>query len=285
MSSATVEENELEHAYRLAVAEPAHRPAFYALLLESVVYTLGIVGGEAPPPSEAELTLIKEGDEVEFIQVMDDDGVPIILFFTSLDVLETSIQIALDLGNLSPGEVQPWIAIPAFQLFVTTLGARLSMNPVSDNGRVFEPEEIRQLLEFGTYTPSSMEPDPIPESYTITQIDIAHDAYPGKVIDSLIQLFAQHRTVKRAAIACMWELEENAEPVLVIGIEVDGDLDVILRESTAVASATMGVGYPISVFPVGEVDSLSQYFKQDTESFYDRSWGQKMHPAFGVGES
>lgn len=77
-------DNALEQALKLAANEPAHRPAFFNVLLDSTVYVLGDAGsnwiaGAARP----------EGDEPVTLEHWEKpDGSSAIPFFTSMEALQ-----------------------------------------------------------------------------------------------------------------------------------------------------------------------------------------------------
>src|SRR5215475_6249777 len=79
-------ENSLERILRLAADEPAHRPEFFRMLLNSTVYVLGSAGaGEGTVSLEA-------GTRIGIQHWKKRDGTPVIPFFSSLEVLQKSIE-------------------------------------------------------------------------------------------------------------------------------------------------------------------------------------------------
>jgi hypothetical protein len=79
--------NALEHALEQAAKEPANRPAFYRLLLESEVFVLGSTEGDG----EGRRTLAA-GEKISIVNWQKNDGAPVIPFFSSLGVLRSAIK-------------------------------------------------------------------------------------------------------------------------------------------------------------------------------------------------
>lgn len=261
------EENRLEEALRLAADEPAHRPRFYELLLNSEIYILGTAGESA---AEGRVNL-ETGSKVQIKNWEKQDGSPVIPFFSSLEVLQKSIQ-----------SEESYMALPARSLFEITLGATLVLNPKSDYGKEFLPNEIEQLLSTGL---NQAPVQRVVEKEIKVLLGQPAD-YPSKMIDSLTQLFAKHENVKKAYLALMHDTSVDDEPHLIVGIEADGDIEKVIREAGNVASDTIPGNEPVDLYRVNENDAgISQYFINQTEPFYEKRWGGKLKSWFGIGKA
>jgi hypothetical protein len=124
------DENPLETALRVAIADPALRPTFYQKLLESDVYVL----------SASDLALrgnvkLDSDLEVSLKEWKSPAGSLFLPFFTSLDTLQRSIK---DKGQ--------YVGLPARTLFEITRGKTLFLNPMGPYGKEFFPNEIDALL-------------------------------------------------------------------------------------------------------------------------------------------
>src|SRR5687768_15929366 len=175
------EENALELALMLALAEPGHRPEFFRLLLESTVFVLGSAG----LVDEGPVTL--QGDiEVEIAHWARPDGSPVIPFFSSLRTLQMSVT-----GD------ERYIALPARDLFAMTRGADLVLNPMSEDGKEFTAAEIEALLSGGV--------NQLPEQRLVrrdTQIMVGEPSkYPTEMAASLATLLEKQPNVKAAYLA------------------------------------------------------------------------------------
>ena len=128
-------ETGLERALRLAAADPAARPAFYAALLDATVYAIGPPASDGQPAGEQDLT---PGDRLRMITWERETGEPVVPFFTSSAALAKTLA--------EPATV---VALPARALFEITAGAWLVLNPGLPTGKEFAPDEIAALLAGG----------------------------------------------------------------------------------------------------------------------------------------
>src|SRR5262245_54367301 len=108
----TAEENALETALRLAASDPAARPDFYRLLLESEVFVIG-----ATAHKEEGSRMLDAGEKIGIHNWTRKDGSPVIPFFTSLDALQRAITHPAD-----------YLKLGARSLFEITKGAALVLN-------------------------------------------------------------------------------------------------------------------------------------------------------------
>ena len=75
------EDNVLEIALQLAASEPAHRPEFFRLLLESTIFILGSSG---QIEEEEGLITLKKNTPIQVTNWVKPDGSSVIPFFSSL---------------------------------------------------------------------------------------------------------------------------------------------------------------------------------------------------------
>lgn len=262
------EENTLERILRLAADEPAHRPEFSTVLLKSTVYILSEIGFSS---EEEKVINLEAGSNISIQNWNREDGTQVIPFFTSLEVLKKSIELD-----------QTYFALPAKSLFEMTLGATLFLNPRSDYGKEFIPDEVEQLLSIGLSQQPSQR---IVEKQTKVLLGQPSN-YPAKMVDSLIQLLSKHKNVNKGYLALMHDTSVDEKPHLIIGIEADGDPELVIREAGNVAGESTPDGEPVDLFRVSRSDEgISQYFINDTKPFYERSWGSKLRSFLGVGHA
>ncbi|MFP3851646.1 enhanced serine sensitivity protein SseB C-terminal domain-containing protein [Pseudomonas sp. W5-01] len=225
----TQQENTLEQSLRMAADEPAHRPDFFTTLLNSTVYVLGTAG-----TGKGHVTL-EAGSDISIANWHKADGSPVIPFFSSLQTLQASIE-----------SEESYVEIPARSLFEITLGAPLFLNPKSPYGKEFLPEEVRHLLSDGIGQK--------PAQRTVeknTNVLLGQPSqYPSRMVNSLTQLLAKHRNVKRAFLALMHDASVDQKPHLIIGIEADGDIERVMREAGSVAGDTAPDGEPVDLYRV-----------------------------------
>ncbi|HEB59770.1 MAG TPA: enhanced serine sensitivity protein SseB [Gammaproteobacteria bacterium] len=263
------EENRLESLLRLAIGEPAHRPEFYRVLLDTEVFILGHTGNE--DGAEAGMQSLAAGDRIAIQNWQRQDGSPIIPFFSSLAMLQAAIE-----------DEQPYLVLPVKALFEMTRGATLVLNPISEFPKEFVSDEIAQLLENG---PGTQPETRVVEEETHVLLGQPGE-YPAKMVDSLIQFFAKHAEVNAAWLALMHDTSVDDKPHLVVGIETDGEIEPVIREAGAVVMDTAPEGEPVDMYHVREGDSgLSEYFLKEVKPFYERSWGRRLGLAPEPGQA
>lgn len=251
-------ENELERLLKLAVMEPAHRPAFFRELLDATVL---ILGDSEQVQQDGDITL--NADTPVNIQHWEkQDGGSIIPFFTSLDALQKAVE-----------DEQSFIAMPARVLFEITQGADLFLNPKAEYGKEFYPEEVAMLLATGGIV------KPV-EHYVDkeTQILLGQpEEYPSAMVDALTTLFSQRKPVRRAFLALMHDKAADEKPNLLIGLEVDAEpaeIEALINEAGSVASETAPNDEPVDFCLVSEKErGISHYLISHTQPFYQRRWG------------
>ncbi|CAI0821658.1 enhanced serine sensitivity protein SseB [Serratia entomophila] len=251
-------ENELERLLKLAVTEPAHRPAFFRELLDATVL---ILGDSDQVPQDGDVIL--NADTPINIQHWEkQDGGSIIPFFSSLEALQKAVE-----------DEQPFIALPARVLFEITQGADLFLNPKAEYGKEFYPEEVAMLLATGGVA------KPV-EHYVDkeTQILLGQpEEYPAAMVDALTTLFSQRKPVRRAFLALMHDQAADEKPNLLVGLEVDGEgaeIDALINEAGSVASETAPNDDPVDFCLVAEKErGVSHYLITHTQPFYQRRWG------------
>lgn len=258
--------NALELALAKAATEPAHRPEFYRLLMESQVFVLGHTerGGEG-------LKNIAAGESLSIQNWQKNDGAPVIPFFASLEALQRAIK-----------EEQPYLALPARSLFEITQGATLVLNPASDHAKEFVPNEVAALLTTGL--------NQLPQTRVVekpTQVLLGQPAnYPHAMISALSKLLAKHTSVKAAYLCLMHDPSVQEKPGLVVGFEGSDGMERAIQEAGSVAADTAPDGQPVDFVRVvrGE-DGLSGYFIESVKPFYERTAGSKLKSLFGFGRT
>lgn len=250
-------ESKLETLLRLAVSEPAHRPEFYQVLLESPLWVLG----HADQTADGEQQL-DAGSAITIQHWETTTHQTTIPVFTSLEVMQQSID-----------EDESYLELPARDLFELTLGEVLVLNPDADYSKEFLPDEVAGLLQ-GEAQQSFMEQvtDSSAE-FTISE----PESYPDALVDSLTTLFSKHSQIEAAYLGFIQDHKEGSDPNLIIGLQGEGDLETIIREAGLVAmDTTLEEEYIDFVIIEEQDDGISQYFLQQSKPFYERRWGSKI---------
>jgi len=260
------QETPLEIALRLASADPARRPEFYRLLLESQVFILSRSDGTA----KTNRTLAA-GEKISIQHWLRNDGSPVIPFFSSMAALQRAI-----------AQETPYMAFAARALFEMTRGSPLVLNPKSPYGKELLPQEIEALLTNGVNHQA--------EQRVITQptrVLLGQPAnYPQKMVDSLTALLARQSKVKAAYLALMHDPAHDEKPCLVVGIEADGDMEQLIRDAGAVAADTAPNREPVDLLRIKRGDGgLSDYCLRSVKPFYERGWSGKLKSLLGIGST
>lgn len=244
----------LEELLIQACASPHQRPKFLEDLLNAQIYCLGKTEGDV-----IEEKLV-EGSHVELMQFQDENGEAYIPFFTSLEKLQKAIH-----------EEQSYLKISTESLFQLTLGTQLVLNPYSEYGKVFTPQEVEKLLNgnYGSFI----------ESYEYkedTEILLSQPfQYPHEMVNELKKLLEIIPQVKAAYLAQMHDPQRDPEPTLLIGFET-APLDEIKFQRIKnqighVAYESLLEKRLIDLMHLDEnnaLEGVSKYLKQHTQPFY-----------------
>jgi hypothetical protein len=250
-------ENRLEALLALANDEPAHRPEFYRVLLESKVYVIS----ESTREGEGRASL-KPEEALSILTINADHNVTIIPFFTSIHELTRFIDYDAQ-----------WIGINARHLFILTKGATLVLNPQSRYTKPFYPPMIEALLNTGIHHACRQTTAQSQRGMRISP----PDPYPSKMVDSLIIFFAAKPDVTTACVA-LKQGPDDRHPHLLVGIDARGDVMQIIREAGSVALDTV----PDEQQEVAFVDlnnipeEISNAILSYGQTFYEKSWGARL---------
>ncbi|QGY30178.1 enhanced serine sensitivity protein SseB [Pantoea cypripedii] len=240
--------NRLEEVLKLAATEPAHRPEFFQLLLEADIWV----------PGESSAQQFDATTPIDLQHWEKEEGGSVIPFFTSEQAMSAAIK-----------DEQAYLRLPARTLFEMTLGETLFLNPKLPVGKEFSPGEIAHLL--GEEGSALSQQTVLEGGHALLLSEVAEP--PAQMIDSLTQLFAKYKQVRRAYIASIREQAGDA-PNLLIGIEADSDIEQIIQAAGSVATDTLTDDAPIDLCEVvsGE-HGVSHFFTAHITPFYERRWG------------
>ncbi len=241
--------NELETLLEKAATEPAHRPAFFRTLLESTVWV---------PGTAAEGEQVVEDSALDLLHWEKDDGTSVIPFFSSLEALQQAVE-----------DEQAFVVMPVRTLFEMTLGETLFLNAKLPTGKEFTPREISHLIGDEGNPLSTQEVLEGGESLLLSEVAEP----PAQMIDSLTQLFKTLKPVKRAFL-CSIKEQADEQPILLIGIEADGEIEEIIQATGSVATDTLPGDEPIDICRVVKGEKgISHFITEHITPFYERRWG------------
>jgi hypothetical protein len=181
----------LETLLQRSASEAAYRPEFYKRVLSDdlIVITSG-----------AEAT---EGVKT----VQEDTPVNILTLANGVIPVFTAKERIFDKGVITE-EVQ-FMQMAGHALFTMTKGASLVLNPYSDYGKEFLPDEVEQMLN-GTILTNSQQEIVYKES---TEVLIGAPAkYPDDIVNSLKLLFAGKPRISAAYVAWIHDPATNVPP-------------------------------------------------------------------------
>ena len=243
--------NELERLLELACTERGYGPQCYRCLLESEVYAI------RPAPGHR-----SEDGIVRFVMWTGEDGVQVIPYFSSRTLVRRALTPSTEAYKLT-----------GRRLFEATRGATLVLNPNEPFHCRLAPHEITALLETGAVSdPISSE---IKEEKTFT-FDVAEHP-PAALMHSLIVLYSQHPSVRKAHLVCFWPDDEPEKRAYLIGILLDAsDGEAVARESAAVMlDVPPDMATDLLMFKTDE-DGTLQVMEQLSAPFYERSLGARL---------
>lgn len=252
-------EEQLEKSLEQAVRDPAYRTLFYRNLLEAPVYILAD-SGLADKGGDL---IIAPDRELEIQHWEMQDGLSTIPFFSSLEKLQ---QAAGD-------DEQPFMTLPARDLFAMTRGAQLFLNPKCEYGKAFYPQEVAMLLETGGLLAPQEQVTLEGGTLSLGQ----PEQYPSAVVEALTTLFSGRNIVRRAFLAQIHDKTSDDAPNLLIGLELEAEeegAERLIQETGSLASAALAEDAPVDICLVGEEgDGISHYLITHTQPFYQRRWG------------
>lgn len=258
------QEQQLEQLLEKAFDDPALRPQFLALLLNSDIYFLGSSSNDVDIHVEHTLS---EGSQIQIKSWNKADGTEILPFFTSLEKLQKAIQ-----------DPESYLKIHTQSFFELTLGATLALNPNSGYGKEFTAEEIQGLLS------SDFENSAQPYEYEEnTQVLMSQpQPYPLAMAENLNRFLVSHREVTSAYLAQIHDTQRDPEPTLVIGLLIDQLIEEKQLQALKGKVGNMVVDNlenkkPIDLFIIDSNDKegLSHYLLMETKPFYVRQEEKK----------
>ncbi len=219
-----------------AAGDPAERPAFARLLLESDVVVLGTVD---PPPVDG---VTQPGARMNILSIADADG-PVMPFFTSQATAGLTVAAR-------PGTDPQIIEFPCRALFEMTRGARLVLNPDAPYGKVFVPAEIESLL--GGDEPG-LDRHVLDTDRQVVVGEPAHT--PPALPEVLARYLVQRPTVEAAHLGWIVHPDGHAGFLLVV-VAADRDAAMDGFGAIQIGDVTEGQTLDVVLAPPGTDDHL-----------------------------
>lgn len=248
-TDSTFPENELEKSLMKASSDLSARENFYMKLLWNELFVL--TNGNTI--SDKGVRTVEKGETVEFVTFPDGE-IPI---FSSTNRI-------FDKGIIK-SEV-PFMAMKGQDLFGVAKGATFILNPYSKYGKELLPNEIAALLDgsiFNQKNEITIEED--------TEVRIGQPAnYPTELVNALIEVFKSKQQVNAAYLAIIKMDASEKLPHLMIGIDVDEDMQSVVNEAGPIAEQILK-GDIIDFIQIDKkAGGVSSYFLKETKPFYKR---------------
>jgi hypothetical protein len=242
-------ENHLERALLAAATDRASgEPGFYRAILESPLWLVD----EDPPPGAAGPRTLQPGTQLRLrhVEVEGQSYVPV---FSALSRLH----------GFFGGDVAAF-SVPGREILAIVRAAHVVLNPGADYGKYLVPDEIGALLDGSIFAPVRTHVVDAPRDVLLAQ----PAEYPHHLIGALKPVFAARKDVRAAYLAHYHDPARDARPHTLIGIDVQGDWDALMR---AAAAALDPVSRPDEVVDFVPIDDsgVSDYLKS-TKPFYKK---------------
>ena len=244
--------NDLEKILHKAAADHSEAPAFYEELMESKIFVLGKPESEK---AQGEFTLEEEQAVIIQHWERETDQSPVVPFFTSLQMLQHAIDTD-----------EPYLELTTVDLFQLTMGAPLVLNPNSDFGMEFEPEDVAVLLDTDLMVNSQHILD------EQTEVLLGHAENVSEVFTSVLtEFFAKHSEVEAAYIGTIQIPEDDDKEHLMVGIQGQGRfekiIDTIIQKISLLEDDMMYETVDFYVIDQDDPD-ISQFMLENITPFY-----------------
>ena len=209
-------ENDLERALMRAPSEPAARPEFYRLLLESPLFVLGDMSGG----NSMRLGTVRHGEHEYH------------LVFSALSRLQAFV-----------AKPENYLELKGRDLFSAARGAYFMLNPGADYGKELLPDEIAHLLD-----PKPSHREVTVEKETQVLIGQAKDP-PTALMEALATAFRARPDVLTAYIAQIHYPDPDEKPHPLIGVEALGAWEPVSAEIGRVVDG-LHLGLTVDAVPI-----------------------------------
>lgn len=254
--NSTHAEQQLEKALQQATKSPVYQTLFYRLLLDARVYILtDEMAGDVTPLSGQKLS-------IQHWEMLDKTKV--IPFFSSVAKLQQTM-VDQQAGSAT---------LLTHELFSMSQGVQLFLNPKSEYGKLFYPEEVAMLLQTGAMSPVVDQYTEVGEEIWLGQPEV----YPSAMVAALVALFTQRHNVRSAYLALLQVRVQDDRPNLLVALEVEGtqrEINVLIQEVGSLASSAILQEETVDIIVISDdtEEAVSVYLTQHTQPFYQRRWG------------
>lgn len=240
MSTNFTPANELEELLIAAATDATRRPGFCRTLLASELF----------------VTVINN-EQGARIQTWQRDGQQIVPIFSSLARLQEFMQQA-------GVEDYEHSSVNGRELLTILQTAHVILNPVSDYGKEFYPQEIQGLLDGSEL--KRLKIIAVDESQPVLLSQPAK--YPEQFVSALKASFARNASIKSAYLAQVHQPAVRQLAQLIVGIEAGENYEP--SEAMTIAQESLAEEEFVSFLRLGS-DNVSAYLRESTQPFYSRT--------------
>ena len=245
--------NELEEALVQAANDPAARPRFYELLLESDLFVL-------TPPNTTQPGHHGNSEPVSIVHWSDGKR-NIVPVFTSVSMLKQIIK-AQTRGNVC-------LALHGCDLIkMLARGTTPAvLNPNGPFGKELLVEEMRDLATGNFFF--AAKPQVLEKGRSILLSVPAN--YPYAAVDALKRFLATRPEISAAYLAQFHDPASGDPPHLLFGLQSTGDAEAVMRQLAVIARDVLGSGRVADFTVLGRGGAMDEYFFANIEPFYRRA--------------
>lgn len=157
-----------------------------------------------------------------------------------------------------------YIKAQSKDIFGFLKGAKLILNPYSDYGKEFLPDEIERLLDGSYFTGKAREI--VVEKETMVKIG-QPAVYPDALVKALIRIFAAGPSINAAYLGWIHDESSDVPPHCIIAISINGDWKKLVDDIGPTVTEIMGDEI-VDFLPITGGGGLENYFIKDTKPFY-----------------
>jgi len=144
-------------------------------------------------------------------------------------------------------------------------GAKLILNPYSDYGKEFSPEEVARLLDGTYFNPREIV---VKEK---TAVNIGQPVkYPTEVVKALSNLFFTKPNVVAAYLGWIHQPETNDPPHYIFAIDTVGNYKELIKEAGFIVQQILGTEEIVDFIQITNAGGINDYFIKSTQPFYIR---------------
>lgn len=159
------------------------------------------------------------------------------------------------------------LTVPAREIFQQAKGATFILNPYSESGKEFIPEEIEAMLSGRIFQQYQGE-YALPEDENITIVE--PKAYPKELTNALSELFADHSEVKAAYLSWMYQdAVDSGHYLVALDLEGgDGEYRELIQTAGFVAQQFLKDDEIIDFTSLDAAESIENHFRNQGKPFY-----------------